>query len=168
VANPDPSHAHHLAVLAEPLDGPDNTTCGAVQLVIHNIIKGVMPRHTLSHVRHYLAHQCTKSKEMSVRSNCQRLVFINTQETPWIPPFGFDQAFDGNTRKEIMLFATLPEWQREMDQMGFDPNHYDSLGLLLFMENIETTEPPIPVTSRWHDLLGRLHAIAQEHPTTNP
>jgi hypothetical protein len=90
----------------------------------------------------------------------QCLVFINTQETPWIPPFGREQAFDDDTIKEILLFVTPPEWQRKMDRMGFDPTHHDSLGLLHFMENVEAAEPPIPAATGMRDLLARLNVRA--------
>ena len=38
------------------------------------------------------------------------------------------------------MFATPPEWQHEMDRMGFDPTHHDIVSVLHFMENIEAAE----------------------------
>jgi hypothetical protein len=67
-------------------------------------------------------------------------VYINTQELPMIPTCGVNQPFDGDNLKDVMLFATPPESLHEMDRMGFDPNHHDSVPLLLFMENCEATE----------------------------
>jgi hypothetical protein len=56
-----------------------------------------------------------QAQEMGARSYYQHLLFINTQEIPWIPPFEHEQAFNDNIIKEILLFATPPEWQREID-----------------------------------------------------
>jgi hypothetical protein len=94
-------------------------------------------------------------------------VFINTQEMPRIPPYGINQAFDDNAIKEIMLFANPPEWQREMDQMGFDPNHSDSMALLLFMENIKASLLHNPVAPRWCNIMGNVCGALEPH-TANP
>jgi hypothetical protein len=163
-------HPHHVAVLAEPIERPDYMNCAAIQLAIHDVIERRMPRHALSRVKRYLSRQCTKPHEMSVHSYYQHLVFINTQEIPWIPPFGREQAFTDNIIKEILLFATPPEWQRKMDRMGFYPTGHDSLGVLHFMENVEATELPIPVGTGMSDLFSRLNVRPQEagHRNTDP
>ena len=105
-----------------------------------------------------------------MRSHYQCLVFINTQEIPWIPSFEHEQAFNDNIVKEIPLFVTPPEWQCKMDQMGFNPTHHDSLGVLHFMENVEAAELSIPVGSGMCNPLSRFSARAREvgHHNTNP
>jgi hypothetical protein len=107
---------------------------------------------------------------MGMRSYYQRLVFINTQEILWIPPFKCVQALNGNIIKEILLFATPPGWQREMDRMGLDPTHHDSLGVLHFMENVEAAELSIPAGTGMHNLLSRFSVHAQKAGcrNTNP
>jgi hypothetical protein len=81
-ADPDPTSALNLAIMAEPIESPANTSCDIVQLIINDIIESMMPRHALSRVRRYLACQCIKPQEMDVRSYFQHLAFINTQEIP--------------------------------------------------------------------------------------
>jgi hypothetical protein len=137
-------------------------SCEIIQLAINDIIECVMPRHTLSLVKRSLSRQCIKPREMDVRSCYQRLVFINTQELPWIPPFERKQAFNHNIIKEILLFATPPEWQREMDRMRFDPTHHDSLDVLHFMENVEAAETSTPARTGVRSLLSRFSARDQE------
>ena len=105
---------------------------------------------------------------MNVRSYYQCLVFINTQELPRLPPFGGGQAFDDNEIKEILLFSTPPEWHREMDQMGFDPSHHDSMGILHFMENIEAAENAIPAGTEARGLLTRFSAFTHGFGRHNP
>jgi hypothetical protein len=75
-----------------------------------------------------------------VRDYYQRMVLINTQELPRLPPFGNGQSFGDSDLIDILLFATPKKWQREMDRMGFDPLTHSSVELLIFMENCELME----------------------------
>ena len=170
VADPDPTSAVNMVIMAEPLKSPENTSCDIVQLVINDIIKSMMPRHALSRVRRYLARQCIKPRDMDVRSYFQRLAFINTQELPLLPPFERGQTFTDNELKEILLFATLPEWQREMDQIGFDLTPHDSACVLNFMKNVEAAETSISVGTGVCCLLLRFgtHVREASRCNTNP
>jgi hypothetical protein len=170
MVDPDITSLAHMAIMAEPIKGPGNTSCEIIRLVINDIIECMMPRHALSRVRRYLSRQCTKPREMYVCSFYQCLMFINTQELHWLPPFERGQAFDDTTIKEILLFATPPVWQCEMDQMGFDPTHQDSLRVLQFMENIEAAKTSIPIGSGARSLLSRFSAHIREagHRNANP
>jgi hypothetical protein len=152
----------HATIMAEPLEGPENMSCEVIQLVIDDIIECVMPRHALSHVKCCLSRQCVKPQEIGVRAHYQHLVFINTQETPWIPPFKREQAFIDDIIKENPLFVTPPEWQREMDRMGFDPTYHDSLRVLHFMENVDAAKTSIPVGTGVCSPLSRFSAHARE------
>jgi hypothetical protein len=151
----------HAAIMADPIESPNNTTCEIIQLVIHDIIRFMMPCHALQCVRRYLSRQCIKPRDMDVRTYHQRLKYINTEEPQWIPPFETGQAFNDYSMKEILLFATPPKWQREMDQMAFNPTHSNSLDMLHFMENVEAVETSIPAGTGVHSLLSRFSARAQ-------
>jgi hypothetical protein len=166
----DPLNPLHLAIMAEPIESPNNTTCEIIWLVIHHIIRGMMPRHALQRVRRYLSRQCIKPRDMDVCTYYQCLKYISTKELQWIPPFEPGQAFDDDTIKEILLFATPPEWQCEMDRMGFDPTHSNSLDVLHFMENVESAETSIPARTGVRSLLSRFSARAQGtgQRNTNP
>jgi hypothetical protein len=52
--NIDVTHADHLAVIAEDLDSTDNLTTAMIVLTIFEIIKLMMPQHSLVKVKHYL------------------------------------------------------------------------------------------------------------------
>jgi hypothetical protein len=100
---------------------------------------------------------------MSIRSCCQCLVHINTQEPPVIPPFGLDQPCADDEIVDVMLFATPPEWLCEMDPIGFDPSQHNSMELLRFMENCEAVEigtlndaAPVNVAPGWHNIVGNV------------
>jgi hypothetical protein len=107
---------------------------------------------------------------MDVRTYYQRLKYINTKALPWIPPFEPEQAFDDNNIKEILLSATPPEWQHEMDRMGYDPTHHDSFNVLQFMENVKAAETSIPAGTGVCSLLSRFSVHAREtgQHNTNP
>ena len=111
-------------------------------LVINDIIESMMPRDALQRVRRYLARECIKPTDWSVRDYYQRLCYMNAAELPLLPPFGAgpDHYFSEAELKEILLFATPPEWQREMDRMGFDPTISTNVQVLNFMENLEAAE----------------------------
>ena len=111
-------------------------------LVINDIIESMMPRNALQRVKRYLARECIKPTDWSVRDYYQRLCYMNAVELPLLPPFGArpDHCFSEAELKEILLFVTPPEWQREMDRMGFDPTISTNVQVLNFMENLEAAE----------------------------
>ena len=111
-----------------------------VQMILNSIIEVMVPRHALQKVKRYLRREYRKPAGMRVRDYFQRLVFINTQELPRLPPFGNDQFFTQSDLIDILLFATPKIWQKEMDRMGFDPLTSTAIGLLVFMENCEAME----------------------------
>jgi hypothetical protein len=91
----------------------------------------------------------------------QRLVYINTQELPMIPPFGINQSYTNDELVDIMLFGTPPEWLHKMDQMGFNPARSDSVALLRFMENCEAAEilndaAPGNAAPGWRNIVGNV------------
>lgn len=169
-ANYDPQDQQHVAIMGEPIESPDNTTQDVIRLVICDIVTNMMPRHALQCVRRYLSRQCIKPQNMDVRTYYQRLRYINAKELPWIPPFKVGQDFSDNRIKEMLLFATPPECQREMDQMGFDPSTQDSLAVLHFTENVEVAETSIPAKPEAHSLLSRFSALTHGNGqrNTNP
>jgi hypothetical protein len=59
-----------------------------------------------------------------------------------IPPFGINQTFSDAEIVDILWFATPPEWQRKMNQMGLNPIQCSSLELLCFLENCEAVKVP--------------------------
>ena len=139
-ANADPTDAGHRTILATELNDADNMTRIVVQMVLNSIIQVMMPRHALQKVKRYLRREYRKPAGMRVRDYFQRLVFINTQELPRLPPFQDGQFFTESDLIDILLFATPKIWQREMDRMGFDPLTSTAIELLVFMENCESME----------------------------
>ena len=109
---------------------------------LNQVIDQMMPRHALQRVQRYLRREYRKPAGMRVRDYYQRLVFINAQELPKLPPFGAgaQQWFNDAELIDILLFATPKAWQRQMDRMGFDPLTKMSINLLAFMENCEAIE----------------------------
>ena len=87
-ANPDPNHVDHLAILAEPLTNEENMTPEVVKSTLRNVIEIMMPRNALQRVQRYLRREYRKPAGMRVRDYYQRMVMINTQELPKLPPFG--------------------------------------------------------------------------------
>ena len=139
-ANADPTDVAHMDILATAINDANNMTNVVVQLVLTTIIEVMMPRHALQKVKRYLRREYRKPAGMRVRDYFQRLVFINTQELPRLPPFGNDQYFTQSDMIDILLFATPKIWQKEMDRMGFDPLTSTAIELLVFMENCEAME----------------------------
>jgi hypothetical protein len=139
-AHADPTNAAHIAIMAEELNDPDNLTRIVVSMVLNGIIEVMVPRHALQKVKRYLRREYRKPAGMRVRDYFQRLVFINQQELPRLPPFGNDQYFTQSDLIDILLFATPKIWQKEMDRMGFDPLTSTAIELLVFMENCEAME----------------------------
>jgi hypothetical protein len=87
---------------------------------------------------------------MQVRDYYKRLVFINTQELTRLPPFNMaTQLFNDHDLIDILLFATPKKWQREMDQMGFEPSTKSLNNLLAFMENCEAIEDYDATSTAW-------------------
>ena len=141
-ANVDPTNVTHMAIMATPVNHEDNMTPDVITHALNQVIDQMMPRHALQRVQHYLGREYRKPAEMRVRDYYQRLVFINAQELPKLPPFGAgaQQWFNDADLIDILLFATPKKWQREMDRMGFDPLTKTSSDLLAFMENCEAIE----------------------------
>ena len=105
----------HTDILASPITHADNMTPAVVKLALRNVIELMMPRSALQKVQQYLRRECRKPAGMRVRDYYQRMVFINTQELPKLPPFEATQFFNDADLIDILLFATPKKWQREMD-----------------------------------------------------
>ena len=140
-ADPTPASIECVNSMAEPIKSPENTSAEVVELVINDIIESMMPRHALQRVKRYVARECIKPPDWSVRHYYQRLSYMNAVELPLLQPFGGPgHSFSEAELKEILLVATPPEWQREMDRMGFDPTISTNAQILNFMENLEAVE----------------------------
>ena len=106
----------------------------------------MVPRHALVKVQCYLRREYRKPGDMRVHDCYHRLMYINNQELPLLPPFGVPtgdrmaQSFNDANIIDIQLFATPKKWQREMDRMGFNPLASSPEELLAFMENCEAVE----------------------------
>ena len=87
-ADPNPNSVAYMNVMAEPIDSPENMDVEVVMLVINDIIESVMPRNALQRVKRYLARECIKPTDWSVRNYYQRLCYMNAVELPLLPPFG--------------------------------------------------------------------------------
>ena len=127
--------------MAEANDTPENMTVKVIGIIINAIIESMVPRHALQRVKRYLSRECIKPPDWSVRDYYQRLSYMNAVELPHLPPYeGPYHGFSEAKLKEILMFATPPEWQREMDRMGFDPTISTNVQVLNFMENLEAAE----------------------------
>jgi hypothetical protein len=135
--NGQPQTAHD-AIMASERNDPENLTVEVIDLLISDIIHGMVPRHAITHVKRYLSREFLKPKDWSVRDYYQRLKYINTVELPLLP--GNQENFSAAELKEILLVATPPEWRREMYRMGFDALHSNNEQVLHFMENLEAAE----------------------------
>ena len=131
-----------MAIMATPVNHEDNMTPDVITHTLNQVIDQMMPQHALQRVQRYLQREYRKPAKMRVCNYYQRLVFINAQELPKLPPFGAEaqQWFNDADLIDILLFATPKKWQREMDRMGLNPLTKSSSDLLAFMENCESIE----------------------------
>ena len=126
------------AIVASDSNDPENLTVEVIDLLISDVIHGMVSRHAITDVKRYLSREFLKPKDWSVRDYYQRLQYINTMELPLLP--GNQENFSAAELKEILLVATPPEWRREMYRMGFDALHSNNEQVLNFMENLEAAE----------------------------
>ena len=135
--NGQPQTAHD-AIMASERNDPENLTVEVIDLLISDVIHGMVSRHAITHVKRYLSREFLKPKDWSVRDYYQRLKYINTVELPLLP--GNRESFSEAELKEILLVTAPPVWQREMNRMGFDALHSTNEQVLHFMENLEAVE----------------------------
>jgi len=78
---------------------------------------------------------------MSVKQCIMRIMRINLQEIPRLPPnFNDAQSLSEDKIIDILLFGTPKSWQRKMDRQGFDPLAKTVTEVVEFVESIEMSE----------------------------
>ena len=138
-ADPDTTSQAHIDIMGEELNNPDNLTRIVVQMILNSIIEVMVPRHALQKVKRYLRREYRKPASMRVRDYFQRLVFINQQELPRLPPFGNDQCFTQSDMIDILLFATPKIWQKDGSN-GIRPSYQHGHRATCFHGNCEAME----------------------------
>ena len=99
-----------------------------------------MPRRALAKIRRYIRRECRKPADMLVRKYYQRVLRLNVEILPNLPPFEANQQLGMDEILDIVLFGTPKSWQKEMEHRGFDPLENTIGEVVDFMERIEATE----------------------------
>jgi len=112
---------------------------------LNTVVGHALPLKALQQVKRYLRRDCRKPVGMKVRDYFTHLNRINTEEIPYLPPYGGQtQALSDDEISDILLFGVPKSWIREMDRQGKDPVYMTTVDLVLFLEQIELAEDYAP------------------------
>ena len=110
------------------------------------VITYMTPHKALQRVKRYLRRHCRKPVDMSVREYFNALQRINTEEIPFLPPFGgAHQRLGDDEIIEIIVYGIPNSWKNEMTKQGFDPIEKGLGPLLEFCERMEELPEYKPV-----------------------
>lgn len=105
------------------------------------VITNTCPYKVLQKQKRFMRRYMRKPKDMKVRTYVHSLMKLNTEEIPFLPPFGANQTLTEDEIIEIILNACPNSWSQEMDRQDFDPESQSIRSLLQFCERIEQLEP---------------------------
>ena len=111
-----------------------------LKIAIQEVLRSLMPAKVLAKVKRQVRREMRKPVDMKVRSYCQHLLRLNTDDIPSLPPFMANQALSSDELLDILLHGTPRSWQNEMDRQGFDPIEKGYYTTVDFMENLEGLE----------------------------
>ena len=104
------------------------------------VISYMTPHKALQRVKRYLHRHSRKPVDMSVQEYFNAFQRINTEEIPFLPPFGGDaqQRLGDDEIIEIIVYG-IPNssWKNEMTKQGFDQIEKGLGPLLEFCERME-------------------------------
>ena len=82
-----------------------------------------------------------KPADMSIREYTNRILHINNDELPLLPPFGGPaQKLSDDELTDIITSGIPKSWVREMDKQNFDPVDATITEILNFCERMESAE----------------------------
>ena len=137
----DGADVNALAALeAEELNIPENQHWNQVDRALRHMLTELMPRRALAKIKRYIRRECRKPSDMLVRKYYQRVLRLNVEILPNLPPFEANQQLGMDEILDIVLFGTPKSWQTEMERQGFDPLDHTIGEVVDFMERIEATE----------------------------
>ena len=136
----DARNAEEVAIQGRGANHPDNQQYGHVDKAIRHMLTELFPRRALARVKRFLRRECRKPIDMPVRKYYQRILRINVEVVPNLPPFEPTQNLQQDEITDIILFGTPRSWQREMDRQGFDPLDSTLGETIEFMERLEANE----------------------------
>ena len=122
------------------VDHAQNLRFDQVTYGLNNVVTGLLPLRVLARVKRYLRRECRKPRDVTVRTYLQRLLRINLEEIPELPPFGQNQQLGDDELKDILLYGTPKSWQKETERQGFDPTVKSAAEIVEFMERLEATD----------------------------
>ena len=111
-----------------------------LKIGVQEVLRSLMPSKVLAKVKRQVRREMRKPVDMKVRSYCQNLLRLNTDDIPSLPPFANHQALSSDELLDILLHGTPRSWQNEMDRQGFDPIERGYYPTVDFMENLEGLE----------------------------
>ena len=68
------------------------------------MVEQLVPKKVLAQVKRFLRRECRKPREMKVRNYFQKLLRINMEEIPNLPPFDPNQVLGNDELLDIVLF----------------------------------------------------------------
>jgi len=113
----------------------------SLELGWQTVMGYLAPPKALSRVKRYLRRHCRKPKDMTVRQYFTRLVEINDEEIPHLPPFnGYNQRLQPDELVDILCHGCPASWNKELTRQSMDPVDMTPGQILEFFENQEQTE----------------------------
>lgn len=118
---------------------PDGTNAD-INAGTHAIMRHVCPYKALAKQKRFMRRKMRKPADMPVRVYVNRLIDINNNEIPHLPPFDRAQVLEDDELVDIITFGLPKSWINKMDEHDFDPFASDINGILSFCERMESAE----------------------------
>ena len=138
IANGDDEAVAQRAKARVVCPDPDLTT---LKFGFEAVIEYMSPHKVLAKQKRWMRRSMRKTQDMSVREYANRLMTINNEELPELPPFdGNNQRLSDDEIIDILTSGIPKSWIREMDKQNFDPTEGTITEVLNFCERMESSE----------------------------
>ncbi len=120
----------------EPAISLDDVICG-----VNAAIASTCPYKALEKQKRFMRRKMRKPADMTTRRYVNRLLHINDNELPYLPPFRGDaQKLAADEIVDIVCFGIPKSWMRKMDEHDFDPFAAELVDVIAFCERMESSE----------------------------
>jgi hypothetical protein len=108
---------------------------------LNAVISYTAPHKALAKQKRWMRRSLRKPADMSIREFTNRMIHINNDEIPLLPPFQGDaQKLSDDELTDIVTSGIPKSWLREMDKQDFDPVDASLTEVLNFCERMESSE----------------------------
>ena len=118
---------------------PEDTVPMARRALLRSL-EIVAPAKALARVKRQLRRETRKPRDMSTRLWINRLLAINRDEVPCLPPFLPNQRLSMDEIIDIVLSGIPNSWEKQMYLQGFDPLVHSIDEITEFCERMEANE----------------------------